>query len=81
MRKRDRTEPAILRALRAVGAEYVVLDPFDLLVLYRGGLFMLDCKTPDGRATKTQHLLIANGWPLHFVVTPEQALAVLGIRV
>jgi len=78
-RKRDMTEPAILQALREIGAAYLLLDAFDVLVLWRGQLFMLDCKAMNGRPTLTQQDLLARGWPLHFVVTPQQALAVLGV--
>lgn len=80
-RKRDRTEAAILQALHCIGAEYLLLDPFDILVLHRGQLFMLDAKSPGGRQTKLQQQLVAQGWPLHFVETPYQALAVLGVQV
>jgi hypothetical protein len=79
VRKRDATEKAILRTLRQVGADYVLLDPFDVLVWFRGRLFMLDCKTPQGRATKHQRDLVARGWPLRFVVTEEETLKALGL--
>lgn len=79
MRKRDATEAAILRVLRQVGADYILLDPFDLLVWHRGRLFMLDCKTADGRQTQRQRDLVKRGWPLTFVVTEAEALAALGI--
>jgi hypothetical protein len=35
--KRDATESAILQALTRVGAQYVLLQPFDVLVWFRGG--------------------------------------------
>jgi hypothetical protein len=79
MRKRDATEAAILRVLRQVGADYVLLDPFDVLVLFRGKLYMLDCKTVEGRPTARQKDLIVRGWPLRFVVTPQDTLAALGV--
>ena len=69
----------ILKTLRQVGADYVLLDPFDVLVLHRGRLFMLDCKSPGGRATDRQRELIARGWPLVFVRTPEETLTALGL--
>ncbi len=65
-------------ALAAVGATYMKLDLFDLLVLFRGRLFMLDCKTATGKPTVSQRLLVGFGWPLHFVVTPDDALTVIG---
>jgi hypothetical protein len=79
VRKRDATEQAILRTLRQVGADYVLLDPFDVLVLHRGRLYMLDCKTPAGVPTERQKDLILRGWPLRYVITPDDALKVLGL--
>jgi hypothetical protein len=79
MKKRDATEADILRVLRQVGADYVLLDPFDILCLWRGQLHMMDCKTLIGRRTVRQQQLVDRGWPLHFVVTPQDALKVLGI--
>ena len=79
MRKRDATEPAILKTLRTIGADYVLLDPFDVLVLHRGKLYMLDAKSPGGRATDRQRDLIRRGWPLVFVRTPEETLNALGL--
>lgn len=76
--RRDATEPAILRAIAKVGADYLLLDPFDVLVLFRGRLTMLDCKTATGRPTRNQTVLIQRGWPLRFVTTPEAALLAIG---
>jgi hypothetical protein len=77
--KRDQSEPEILRAISAIGADYILLDAFDVLVLFRGAVFLLECKTPKkGRQTVNQKELVRRGWPLHFVTTPEQALTVIG---
>lgn len=76
--KRDLTEPAILEAWRAVGADYILLDPFDALVLFRGRLFMVDCKTGRGKPTTRQADLVKRGWPLQFANTPDQALTAIG---
>ncbi|HEY1492772.1 MAG TPA: hypothetical protein VGF35_09105 [Steroidobacteraceae bacterium] len=76
--RRDATEPAIRRALGRAGAQVLQLDVFDLLVLYRGQLTMLDCKTGRGRATATQRELVQLGWPLQLVRDPEAALRVIG---
>lgn len=76
--KRDTTEPAIVAALLQVGASVLRLDAFDLLVLYRSHLFMLDAKSPGGRQTASQQRLIAGGWPLTFVETPIGALRCIG---
>ena len=78
--KRDATEPDILRALHAAGADYILLEPFDVLVLFRGRLIMLDCKTGRGRATRNQAGLLDRGWPLVFVRSPEDALRAIGVK-
>jgi hypothetical protein len=76
--RRDATEPEILRALTQAGASYIVLKEFDLLVLFRRRLFMLDCKTKDGKPTKSQQELVDLGWPLVYVRTAEEALTEIG---
>lgn len=76
--KRDRTEPDILRAITQVGAEYMLLDAFDVLVWFKGHLTMLDCKSPCGRMTRNQQCLIERGWPIRFVETPDEALIAIG---
>jgi hypothetical protein len=79
--KRDHTEPAILRAISRVGADYLLLEPFDALILFRGQLTMIECKTAEGRHTQTQDELVQRGWPLKFVVTPEDALQAIGADI
>jgi hypothetical protein len=54
------------------------LDLFDLLVLYRGKLFMLDAKTGKGRATPVQARLSQQGWPLAYVKSEIEALRAIG---
>lgn len=83
--KRDTSEPAILDALRQVGADYLLLDPFDVLVLYRQRLTMLEVKSLTGtkapkmrKKTASQINLQQRGWPIHFVATAAQALAAIG---
>ena len=82
--RRDKTEPEILKALAKVGADYLLIDAVDVLVLYRGQVFLLECKSTRGKVktmcpkTASQEALVKRGWPLHFVTTPEQALAVIG---
>lgn len=76
--KRDKTEPEILRALHRAGADYILLDAFDVLVLFRGTVTMLDCKSKGGRVTRNQEILVERGWPLKFAKTPEEALQAIG---
>lgn len=76
--KRDGNESEILRALHRVGADYILLDAFDVLVLFRGRLTMLECKTKRGRATRNQDVLVQRGWPLVFVRSADEALSAIG---
>ena len=77
--RRDRNEPEIRKALMDVGAEYIMLDAFDLLVLFRGRVFMLDVKAPKrGRTTASQQYLVDRGWPLIFVRSVDEALQAIG---
>jgi hypothetical protein len=76
--KRDATEPAIVAALQQAGAKVIRLDVFDLLILYHGRLFMLDCKVGKGRTTSAQDALIKDGWPLQYVRDPFEVLRAIG---
>ena len=80
--RRDANEKEIVQALRDAGAYVVRLHmPVDLLVGYRGTNFLIEVKTEKGRFTKSQRLLLSV-WPgqAYVVWTPEEALAVIGIR-
>ncbi len=76
--RRDRSERPIVQALRQAGARVLLLDKFDLLVLYRNQLFMLDAKTGKGKSTAAQGALVAEGWPLQYVADVEAALKAVG---
>ena len=76
--RRDQNEKAIVDAIERTGARVMRLDTFDLLIWYRGALYMLDAKTPTGRPTKAQQRLIDDGWPLHFVPDELSALRQIG---
>lgn len=78
--KRDRSERPIIQALRKVGCQVLQLDKFDMLVLHRGRLFMLDAKTGNGKATEAQDALIREGWPLQYVADVEAAYRAVGIQ-
>ena len=48
--KPDANQPAIVQALRDIGAVvFLIGRPFDLLVAFRGQLFLLEVKNPEGR--------------------------------
>ena len=76
--RRDANEPDIRDALTAVGAKYLRLSAFDLLVLYHGQIFMLEVKMPKGEIQPSQQDLVKDGWPLRFVETAADALAAIG---
>ncbi len=76
--RRDGNEGEIMRALGKVGARYLILDAFDLLVLFRGQTFMLEVKTRKGALTDSQRDLLAAGWPLLVVRSVDEALEAIG---
>lgn len=76
--KRDGNEGDVMRALGQVGARYIILDAFDLLVLFRGRVHMLEVKTKKGQLTDTQHALLEMGWPLQIVRSVDEALKAIG---
>lgn len=80
---RDKNEKALILALKDVGCLVVQLDKFDLLVLRAGQVYMVEIKNPDGRdrLTPFQKELLAEGWPLHIVRTPEEALRAVGLQL
>ena len=77
--KRDTSEAAIVEGLRSIGAQVLRLEAIDLLVLYKGHLFLFEVKTPGSlkRRTKRQRQLVAAGWPVHFVTSLPEALKIL----
>ena len=83
--RRDQNEKAIVGALRAAGAQVAHLSEkglADLLVVYRGKLFMLEVKTKLGRATKAQEARSRSGWPVSTVRDEIAALSAIGaVRV
>jgi len=76
--KRDANERPIVEAYRRAGAKVLLLDQVDLLVLYKGKLFLREVKMPNGRLTKAQERLIAEGWPVECVEDPIEALKGIG---
>ncbi len=82
-RKRDANEPAIVKALRQVGAQVVRISERgapDLLVLWRGDLFVLEVKSRLGRTTLAQDATIDGGWPVLIARSVEDALKAIGAK-
>lgn len=83
--KRDKSEPAIVDALRKAGARvYRLNKPFDLLCGVGGRWVVLECKTGT-RTRKDQRgqtddlkACQAGGLPAYVVRTPEDALQAIG---
>lgn len=80
-RKRDQNEAGIVTALRQCGALVIRLSERgapDLLVLWRGDLFVLEVKSRLGGTTVAQDDTFAAGWPVYLVRSVEQALRAIG---
>ena len=84
--KRDRNEPAIVKALNDCGAITYRLSGTglpDLLVGWRGVWLLLEVKAPKGRMEPDQVIFHATakalGLPCYRVNTDEAALDVLGL--
>ena len=77
--RRDTTEPEIEQALFAAGARIVKIDsPCDLLVLFRGDLFMLEIKSKGGKLRPIQTMAIEAGWPITVCFDADDALKAIG---
>lgn len=78
--KRDKTEGVIFDALRAMGCRvYAINKPTDALVLFRGEIHLIECKTPLSKAgrvklTKDQEAFIADGWPVTVLASANDAV-------
>ena len=81
--RRDENESEIVRLLELVGARvWRLTKPFDLLVGFRGRLWLLEVKTEKGKLTREQmrdyDLATADGLPVAIVKTAGEALRVIG---
>ncbi len=75
----DTTQTAIVAALRGVGCRvWIVGAEIDLVCWFRGTVYLIDTKGKGGRMTARQKTLVADGFPIHFPTTAEEALAVVG---
>lgn len=83
--RQDTAQGPIVAALRAVGARvWIIGQPFDLLVGFRGRLVMLEVKSIE-RARKDQAEQTAeleackrDGLPVYRVMRPLEALGAIG---
>jgi hypothetical protein len=82
--KVDANQPAIVKALRAIGATVLhthqLKNCFDILVGYRGRTFLMEIKaTEKDKLTPGEAEFKASwrGSPYHIVYTPEQAIRII----
>lgn len=76
-KRRDANELEVVKALRKIGAAvYPIGLPVDLLVWFRGVLYLIEVKVEGGTYTK-QQLKFIEEWPgeVHTVRSPEEAVA------
>lgn len=89
----DRNQPEIVRHLRSAGAVVVITsqlkNAFDILVGFRGRLFVMEIKDPHQPPSKRRltsgeetckRRIEASGNNYHIVETPNQALEIIGIK-
>ena len=81
--KRDKNEPEIIQALRAVGASVAQNSAPglpDLLVGYRGQTYLIEVKAPKGTLTPDQVEFMRQweGTLVHICKTPDEALRAIG---
>lgn len=57
--KRDASEPEIVNTLRQCGAYVWRMDqPVDLLISFRGGMWLAECKTGKGKLNQNQERFV-----------------------
>jgi len=83
--KRDKNEPVIFEALQLAGAMPIRLSEKglpDLMVLFRGDVYLLEVKTPKGKLTPAQIDFSATalnyGVNVHVVHSVYDALKAIG---
>jgi hypothetical protein len=76
----DANQGEIVAALRQVGARVLLINgTIDALVWFRKGLYLVDFKSgPKAPRTKAQRALVAEGWPLVFWSSVDEALVAIG---
>lgn len=78
-KKRDENEPEIIEALENAGCLVKQQDLWDLVVQRGESVYLLEVKMPEGRLTDLQTDLIADGWRIRIVRSPEEALRAIGL--
>ena len=90
--QRDANEPAIVKALRAIGASVHPLHvPCDLLVGYQGRTYLMEVKSPlgpkggasrNGQKLNEKQQAFADAWAGQFAIvrTIQEALDAIGVQ-
>jgi hypothetical protein len=78
-KKRDENEPEIIEALEQAGCLVEQMDKFDLLVQRGESIYALEVKMPQGKLTALQADLLAAGWRIRIVRSPQEALEAVGL--
>jgi ATP-dependent exoDNAse (exonuclease V) beta subunit len=80
-RRVDSTQAALIRTARRLGAKVEVLGgKIDVLMLWHGRVLIVDWKGPHTRKTATQQRMTEQGWPVHYVRSEDELLALLTRR-
>lgn len=77
-KRRDKNEREIIDALKKVGAEVLQIDVVDLIVYYRGTLFLMEVKRTGKDLNEGQREL-AKKWPIHVVRSIDDAFLAAGV--
>jgi hypothetical protein len=86
--KVDGNQAIIVEALRSAGAVvFIIEQPFDLLIWYRGKWMIMEIKMPGKKPNEKQQADIKTLWEhgaytaVYLASTPEEALQAIGSRL
>lgn len=81
----DSVQAEVVRALEQAGAFVFDCSALgrgfpDLFVVFRGHVFLLECKTPGGQLTAAEkRFAMLCPWPVHIVRSADDALKAIGL--
>lgn len=78
-KRRDANEREIVNTLKRAGCLVAKTDIVDLIVQRGAETMLIECKTKTGTRTALQRQMEADGWRVHIVRTPEEALKAVGL--
>jgi hypothetical protein len=75
----DLTSKALIAEAQRLGAKYMPQDgTVDGILEFKGKLYQVDFKSKGGTLTDRQAKLVAKGWKIEFLTTPDQLQQLLG---